>query len=63
MTEEFLSPQGLAEYLGVPVATVYRWRHLHEGPRGHRVGRHVRYRRSDIEEWLEARADDPSPAA
>jgi excisionase family DNA binding protein len=62
MTGEFLSPQDLADYLAVPVATVYRWRHRHEGPKGLRVGRHVRYRRSDVETWLEGQAD-PRPAA
>lgn len=63
MADDFLSPQGLADYLGVPVSTVYGWRHRHEGPRGLRVGRHVRYRRSDVEAWLEAQADRPLPAA
>ncbi len=62
MTDDFFSPQGLADYLGVPVATVYRWRHRHEGPRGLRVGRHVRFRRADVEAWLELQAD-PRPAA
>jgi excisionase family DNA binding protein len=64
VAEDFLSPQELADYLNVPLATVYRWRHLQEGPRGHRVGRHVRFRRSEVEAWLEERADpDPAPAA
>jgi hypothetical protein len=34
-----------------------RWRHRGEGPRGYRVGRHVRYRRSSVEAWLEEQAD------
>lgn len=52
-----LSPQQLADYLGVPVATVYRWRHESTGPRGIKVGKHVRYRRGDVEAWLETRSD------
>lgn len=52
-----MSPQQLADYLGVPVATVYRWRHESTGPRGIKVGKHVRYRRRDVESWLESRTD------
>jgi excisionase family DNA binding protein len=59
---DFLSPEELAQYLGVPIGTVYRWRYRHEGPRGLRVGRHVRFRRSDVEKWLEGQAD-PRDAA
>lgn len=55
-----LSPEQLAEYLDIPLATVYRWRARRTGPRGMRVGRHVRYRLADVERWLEAQAD---PAA
>jgi excisionase family DNA binding protein len=55
--ETLLSPQQLADYLAVPVATVYRWRHESTGPRGIRVGKHVRYRRRDVEEWLANRTD------
>ena len=52
-----LSPQQLAEYLGVPLATVYRWRSQREGPLGIRVGRHVRYRFTDVEDWLDELRD------
>ena len=34
----------LSEMLGVPVDTLYGWRHRGEGPAGYRIGRHVRYR-------------------
>lgn len=44
----------VAEYLGIPVATLYQWRYRGEGPDGFRVGRHVRYRWSEIEAWIEA---------
>jgi excisionase family DNA binding protein len=55
--KELLTVQQLAELLKVPVATVYRWRHIGMGPRGIRVGRHVRYRQSDVEAFLDANAD------
>ena len=32
----------LSEMLGVPVDTLYGWRHRGEGPAGYRIGRHVR---------------------
>lgn len=62
MPDEFMDPQGLAQFLRVPLGTVYRWRQHGEGPRGYRVGRHVRYRLSEVEAWLERQAD-PRPAA
>lgn len=59
---ELLTPQVLAEGLGVPVQTLYVWRTKGAGPRAIKVGRHLRYRRSDVEAWLDAQADD-RPAA
>lgn len=32
-----LSPQQLADYLGIPVATVHRWRYESTGPRASRL--------------------------
>jgi excisionase family DNA binding protein len=57
-TDELLTVKQLAAFLQVPVSTVYAWRHTGDGPRGIRVsGRHVRYRRSDVEAFLDERAD------
>jgi len=53
--EPIISAQELAEYLGVPVATIYAWRYRRQGPPGSRVGRHVRFRWSDVERWIEDR--------
>lgn len=53
--DPMLAPEQVTEFLGVPLATVRRWRYRGEGPRGCRVGRHVRYRRSDVESWVESR--------
>lgn len=53
--DKLMSPTELAEFLDVPVATIYQWRTRGEGPRGVRVGRHVRYRPADVERWLEQR--------
>lgn len=53
-----LSPTELAEYLKMPVKTIYNWRSAGEGPRGIRVGRHVRYRQTDVDAWLDRLADE-----
>jgi excisionase family DNA binding protein len=47
----------LSTMLGVPVDTLYGWRHRGEGPMGYRIGCLVRYRRSSVEAWLEQQAD------
>ncbi len=55
--EKLLTIPEVAGMLGVPPATLYGWRYKGEGPRGYRIGRHVRYRRSAVESWLEKQAD------
>lgn len=37
-----LSLPELSDMLGVPIDTLYGWRHRGEGPVGYRIGRHVR---------------------
>ena len=44
----------LAEELGVPQRTVDQWAYLGKGPAFIKVGRHRRYRRIDIDAWLDA---------
>lgn len=53
------SAKQVSEFLGVPVATLYGWRHKGVGPRAALVGRHLRYRWSDVERWF----DDQTQAA
>ena len=55
--DRLLSVGDLAAYLGVPVKTLYQWRHKGIGPRGLRVGRHLRYRPKDIDSWLDGLDD------
>lgn len=52
----------VAQYLGVPLGTIYNWRVSGKGPRAIRVGRHLRYRPSDVDAWLERHADPRSAA-
>ena len=53
---ELLSTSELAELLRIPVSTLYNWRYNRLGPPGFRVGRHLRYRREDVDQWLNERA-------
>lgn len=50
--EHLLTAQEVSDYLGVPVGTCYAWRYKRVGPRSIKVGRHLRYRQSDVEAWL-----------
>ena len=53
-THPHLSPEQIAEEFDVSLATVYKWRTQRTGPPGFRVGRHVRYRRTDVDSWVAA---------
>ncbi len=62
-TDEWLSLEGIAKELGIPLRTLYAQRSRGIGPRGYKIGKHVRVRRSDLLAWLEAQADAPRSAA
>ena len=53
--DRLLTVQELANYVGVPVSTIYAWRYHGQGPPGFRVGRHLRYRDSDVQRWIRDR--------
>lgn len=50
------TPEQVSEFLGVPVNTLYQWKHKGSGPRASRVGRHLRYAWIDVEKWLDEQA-------
>lgn len=52
--EPLLTVQQLAEYLQVPEGTIYKWRYRRTGPPAMKVGIHLRWRKSDVDEWLES---------
>ncbi|GGP58441.1 MULTISPECIES: helix-turn-helix transcriptional regulator [Streptomyces] len=52
LPDRYLTPLDLADLLGVPVETVYQWRRKDTGPRGFRVGRHLRYDPEDVRTWV-----------
>ena len=55
--EPLWAVEDVADYLGVPVKTVYRWRCTNYGPPGFRIGRYVRYRSEDVAAWLDSITD------
>jgi len=57
--ERLLTVEEVAEWLGVPVGTIYAWRYRGCGPVSYKVGRHVRFRREDVEAWLVDQRSDP----
>ena len=50
---KLLSSEGLAQFLDVPITTVYAWQSRGGGPPAYRVGRHTRYREDEVLAWLE----------
>lgn len=65
--ERLLTAQQVADTLGVSVKTLYAWRHDGgSGPPGRapvafRLGKHLRFRREDVEAWLSEHRD-PEPS-
>jgi excisionase family DNA binding protein len=53
-TEPRWGVEDVARYLGIPVKTLYNWRTENYGPKGVRVGKHVRYDPQDVVDWFDA---------
>lgn len=51
--QQLLTPRQLADYLNVPLSTLYSWRYHDNGPPGLRVGKHLRYRWADVQKWVQ----------
>jgi predicted DNA-binding transcriptional regulator AlpA len=55
LPNRFLTPEDLVEMFELPsVETVYQWRRKHTGPRGFRVGRHLRFDPRDVRAWVDS---------
>jgi len=53
--DRLLTAEELADFLDVPIKTLYAWRYRGEGPVGFRAGKHLRYRWIDVEGWIDDR--------
>jgi len=50
-TRLYTTPQAAA-YLGLSPNTLNRWRYTGDGPRFVKLGRAVRYRREELDDWV-----------
>ncbi|MCX5121249.1 helix-turn-helix domain-containing protein [Micromonospora sp. NPDC000316] len=48
--------EDVSAFLGVPVGTLYQWRHRRFGPPAAKVGRHLRYDPQDVRSWVAEQA-------
>ncbi len=53
----------VSEYLGVPIGTLDQWAYRGIGPAYMKIGRHRRYRPTEVEQWLDAKRRGGSPDA
>ena len=53
--EDLLNEHDVARITGLSVASVRRWRLIHQGPKYLKIGAAVRYKPEDIWTWLESR--------
>lgn len=54
--EPYVDSRAAAAFLGQAIQTLHQWRFRGTGPKFYKSGRSVRYRISDLEAWLNARA-------
>nr|WP_086737966.1 helix-turn-helix domain-containing protein [Streptomyces glaucescens] len=63
LPDRYLTPEDLVELFELPsVETVYQWRRKRIGPRGFRVGRHLRYDPEDVRAWVKSRMEEGAAA-
>jgi len=55
--EHLLNTKEVAEYLGLAVSTILQYRVDGNGPIYFKLGHLVRYRKSDVDEWLKAKTN------
>lgn len=48
------SIKDVADFLGIPVQTLYQWRTRKYGPPGRRIGKYVRYIPDEVRAWFDA---------
>ena len=55
--EPLVDIDAVAAHLGVSVKSIYAWRLRGEGPPAYRVGKHLRYKLSEVDQWLSEQRD------
>ena len=57
--EPLMGVEDLAEYLGVPVQTIYDWRLAGTAPRAFKFGKRLKFAVSDVADWMSAHREAP----
>jgi len=57
VTEQLMTVDEVAELLQIPKSTLYYWRYQRQGPPAVRIGRALRYRKTDINAFVECSRD------
>ncbi|MFG2109478.1 helix-turn-helix domain-containing protein [Micromonospora chersina] len=55
---QLASSAEVAAFLGVPVRTLGQWAYQGIGPKFSKIGRHRRYRWSDVERYVDQKSTD-----
>ncbi|MFJ2301470.1 helix-turn-helix transcriptional regulator [Streptomyces sp. NPDC087787] len=63
LPDRYLTPDDIAEMFEVPLETVYQWRKKRTGPRGFRIGKHLRYDPADVRAYVDQRKYAETAAA
>jgi excisionase family DNA binding protein len=50
---ELMTLTEMCELLGVSESTAYYWRQIGKGPKGARIGKNLRYRRTEVMAWVD----------
>lgn len=58
--QELLTIDQLSALIQVPKGTIHRWRVDGKGPRGIKLGGHLRFRMQDVDAWIATAAADVS---
>lgn len=59
MQDTMMTARQVATLLGVHISTIYRLKEKPNGLRAYRVGRNIRFKRSEVETYLTAHAIEP----
>jgi predicted DNA-binding transcriptional regulator AlpA len=52
ITTKLWGTKDTADYLGVPVNTLYQWRAKGYGPPAHRIGKYIKYVPGEVRNWV-----------
>jgi len=63
MQTKYLTPEEVDQEYKLPVNTLKHWRWQGIGPAYLKVGRRIKYRRNDVEAWLDAQSRQTADSA